>query len=220
MCRLCFNCQKLGHFAKDCRAPNRQAAPVNAVRMNNNPRVCHECGSPDHFRNTLSKDCRAPNRQAALVNAVRMNNNPRVCHECGSLDHFRNTCPKLNRAPGQTGNQLAIEGSRNNRSNGNQIRGRAYNVNVNAMEAVQDPNVCHGSFDVIIGMDRLFQHKAVIICHDKVVEIPVEDGRIFRLREFEDVISRGLISLLAKRQVEFRLGSSTGATPIAKSHIV
>ncbi|GJV51391.1 putative reverse transcriptase domain-containing protein [Tanacetum coccineum] len=30
---------------------------------------------------------------------------------------------------------------RNNRSNGNQVRGRAYNVNVNAMEAVQDPNV-------------------------------------------------------------------------------
>ncbi|GKG35333.1 putative reverse transcriptase domain-containing protein, partial [Tanacetum coccineum] len=30
MCRLCFNCQKLGYFAKDCRAPNRQAASVNA----------------------------------------------------------------------------------------------------------------------------------------------------------------------------------------------
>ncbi|GJT97331.1 putative nucleotidyltransferase, ribonuclease H [Tanacetum coccineum] len=50
MCRLCFNCQKPGHFTKDCRAPNRQAAPVNAVRMNNHPRlsqhkaviVCHE----------------------------------------------------------------------------------------------------------------------------------------------------------------------------------
>ncbi|GKA65447.1 putative reverse transcriptase domain-containing protein [Tanacetum coccineum] len=285
MCRLCFNCQKPGHFAKDCRAPNRQAAPVNAVRMNNNPRVCHECGSPDHFRNT---------------------------------------CPKLNRAPGQTGNQLAIEGSRNNRSNGNQVRGRAYNVNVNAMEAVQDPNVVtgtfslndhfvtvlfdsgadfsfistefapllnvkpsivnpgyvievadgkkvevdrvirdcklelgsslfsinliplgHGSFDVIVGMDWLSQHKAVIVCHEKVVEIPVEDGRILRVhgeravgitkalksakedepklsdisvvRDFEDVFPDDLSGLPPQRQVEFRIDLVPGATPIAKS---
>ncbi|GJZ57445.1 reverse transcriptase domain-containing protein [Tanacetum coccineum] len=37
---------------KDCRALVRQVAPVNAVRMSNNSRVCYECGSPDHFRNT------------------------------------------------------------------------------------------------------------------------------------------------------------------------
>ncbi|GKD78156.1 reverse transcriptase domain-containing protein [Tanacetum coccineum] len=96
-CNVCFNCQKPGHFARDCRASVRQVAPVNAVRMSSNLRVCYECGSPDHFRNT---------------------------------------CPKINRAPGQAGNQLALEGSRNNRSNGNQVRGRAYNVNGNAMEAV------------------------------------------------------------------------------------
>ncbi|GJX95319.1 putative reverse transcriptase domain-containing protein [Tanacetum coccineum] len=39
----------------------------------------------------------------------------------------------------------------------------------------------HGSFDVIMGMDWLSQHKAVIVCHEKVVEIPVEDGRILRV---------------------------------------
>ncbi|GJW49731.1 putative reverse transcriptase domain-containing protein [Tanacetum coccineum] len=34
------------------------------------------------------------------------------------------------------------------KSNGNQVRGRAYNVNVNAMEAVQDPNVVTGTFSL------------------------------------------------------------------------
>ncbi|GJX81724.1 hypothetical protein Tco_0331205 [Tanacetum coccineum] len=46
------------------------------------------------------------------------------------------------------------------------------------------PNVCkkgHGSFDVIVGMDWLSQHKVVIVCHEKVVEIPVEDGLILGL---------------------------------------
>ncbi|GJV78416.1 putative reverse transcriptase domain-containing protein [Tanacetum coccineum] len=120
-------------------------------------------------------------------------------------------------------------------SNGNQVRGRAFNVNVNAMEVVQDPNIVtgtfslnnhfvtvlfdsradfsfistefapllnvrpsivnhgyvdevvdcdvrsHGSFDVIVRMDWLSQHKAVIVCHENVVEIPVEDGRILRV---------------------------------------
>ncbi|GKD30977.1 putative reverse transcriptase domain-containing protein, partial [Tanacetum coccineum] len=163
--------------------------------------------------------------------------------DCQALpESFCNTCPKLNRVPGQVGNQLALEGSRNNRSNGNQVRGRAFNVNVNAMEVVQDPKVVtgtfslndhfvtilnvrpsivnpgyvievvdgkkvdvdriirdcklelggslfsinliplgHGSFDVIVGMDWLSQHKVVIVCHEKVVEIPMEDGRILRV---------------------------------------
>ncbi|GJS13006.1 putative reverse transcriptase domain-containing protein [Tanacetum coccineum] len=188
----------------------------------------------------------------------------------------------MNRAPGQAGNQLALEGSRNNRSNGNQVRGRAYNVNVNAMEAVQDPNVVtevadgkkvevdriirdcklelggslfsinliplgHGSFDVIVGMDWLSQHKAGIVCHEKVVEIPVEDGRILRVhgewaveitkalksakedepklsdisvvREFEDVFPEDLSGLPSQRQVEFCMDLVPTVTPVAKSPI-
>ncbi|GJR73800.1 reverse transcriptase domain-containing protein [Tanacetum coccineum] len=35
-CRLCYNCQKPSHFAKDCQAPFKQVAPVNAVRMGYN----------------------------------------------------------------------------------------------------------------------------------------------------------------------------------------
>ncbi|GJS84154.1 putative reverse transcriptase domain-containing protein [Tanacetum coccineum] len=38
----------------------------------------------------------------------------------------------------------------------------------------------HGSFDVIIGMDWLSNHKAEIICHEKVVRIPLLDGK-FRI---------------------------------------
>ncbi|GJV15199.1 reverse transcriptase domain-containing protein [Tanacetum coccineum] len=53
-CLLCYNCQKPGHFARDCQS-TKNAAPVNAIRMGNNQKVCYEYGSPDHFRNTCPK---------------------------------------------------------------------------------------------------------------------------------------------------------------------
>ncbi|GKF01376.1 putative reverse transcriptase domain-containing protein, partial [Tanacetum coccineum] len=39
----------------------------------------------------------------------------------------------------------------------------------------------HGSFDVIIGMDWLSNHKAKIIFHEKVVRIPLPDGKVLRV---------------------------------------
>ncbi|GKD96416.1 hypothetical protein Tco_1380313, partial [Tanacetum coccineum] len=66
------------------------------------------------------------------------------CGKCKTFHTENEPCRRIMsvvRAPGQAGNHLALEGSRNNQGNGNRVRGRAYNVNVNAMEAVQDPNV-------------------------------------------------------------------------------
>ncbi|GJR90054.1 reverse transcriptase domain-containing protein [Tanacetum coccineum] len=108
-CRLCFNCQRPGHFAREYQAPFKREDPVNEVRVGNNKKVCYECGSSDHFQ----------------------------YH-----------CPRLNRAPGQEGNPLALEGNRNNRNNGNQTRGRAYNVNVNVVEASRDPKVETSTFSL------------------------------------------------------------------------
>ncbi|GJW24876.1 retrovirus-related pol polyprotein from transposon TNT 1-94 [Tanacetum coccineum] len=40
-----------------------------------------------------------------------------------------------------------------------------------------------GSFDVIVGMDWLSQRKFVIVCHEKVVRIPLEGDEILRVHE-------------------------------------
>ncbi|GKF35561.1 putative reverse transcriptase domain-containing protein, partial [Tanacetum coccineum] len=82
-----------------------------------------------------------PFKRATPVNAVRMGHNRKACYECGSLDHLQYNCPKLYRAPGQARNPLALEGDRNTRNNGNRAIGRAFNVNVNAVESLQDPKV-------------------------------------------------------------------------------
>ncbi|GJQ93809.1 putative reverse transcriptase domain-containing protein [Tanacetum coccineum] len=134
-------------------------------------------------------------------------------------------------APSREGNQLALGWHRNDRSGGNQVRGRAYNTNMNAAEVAKDSSVVtgtfslndhfatvlldsganfsfistkfapilnvkpsianpgyvikiadgHGSFDVIVGMDWLSHNKAMIVCHERVVEIPLVDGEIPRV---------------------------------------
>ncbi|GKF28822.1 putative reverse transcriptase domain-containing protein, partial [Tanacetum coccineum] len=39
----------------------------------------------------------------------------------------------------------------------------------------------HGSFNVIVGIDWLSKNKAVIVCHEKVVKIPIDKGGILRV---------------------------------------
>ncbi|GJZ62653.1 putative reverse transcriptase domain-containing protein [Tanacetum coccineum] len=63
----------------------------------------------------------------------------------------------------------------------------------------------HGSFDVIIGMDWLSTHKAKMICHEKVVKIPLLDGKVLRvLGERPEENARLLMSAKAsnKKQEE------------------
>ncbi|GJY66584.1 putative reverse transcriptase domain-containing protein, partial [Tanacetum coccineum] len=58
-----------------------------------------------------------------------------------------------------------------------------------------------GSFDVIIGMDWLSNHKAEIICHEKVVRIPLQDGKVLRvIGERPEEKMRHLMSAKAQEQ--------------------
>ncbi|GJY79014.1 hypothetical protein Tco_0484815 [Tanacetum coccineum] len=102
-----------------------------------------------------------------------------------------------------------------------------------------------GSFDVIVGIDWLSKRKFVIVCHEKVVEIPLEGSRKLRVqgertlgaakalmnakvdepkvgdisvvRDFVDVFLEDLSGLPPQRQVEFRIDLVHGATSVAKS---
>ncbi|GJW15316.1 hypothetical protein Tco_0019449 [Tanacetum coccineum] len=102
----------------------------------------------------------------------------------------------------------------------------------------------HGSFDVIIGMDWLFNFKAEIIFHEKVVRIPLLDGKVLRVvgerpdekarllmsakasdkkqeeivvvRDFPEVFLDDLSGLPPIWEIEFRIELTPGATPVAK----
>ncbi|GKA23394.1 putative reverse transcriptase domain-containing protein [Tanacetum coccineum] len=62
------------------------------------------------------------------------------------------------------------------------------------------------SFDVIIGIDWLSDHKAEIICHEKVVRIPLLDGKVLRV----------LGEKPEEKEIEFWIELVRGAMSIAK----
>ncbi|GKA86289.1 putative reverse transcriptase domain-containing protein, partial [Tanacetum coccineum] len=102
-----------------------------------------------------------------------------------------------------------------------------------------------GSFDMIIGMDWLSNYKAEIICHEKVVRIPLLDGKVLRVlgerpeekarhlmsakakeqkqeemvtvRDFLGVFLDDLLGLPPIREIEFQIELVPGALPVVKS---
>ncbi|GJS41423.1 hypothetical protein Tco_0566466, partial [Tanacetum coccineum] len=69
-------------------------------------------------------------------------------------------------------------------------------------------------FDVIVGMDWLSKRKFVIVCHEKVVRIPLEGDEILQVHG-ERI--QGVVKTLMNTKVEFRIDLVHEATPVAKS---
>nr|GEV16942.1 hypothetical protein [Tanacetum cinerariifolium] len=76
-----------------------------------------------------------------------------------------------------------------------QIEGHMFDINLIPFGS--------GSFDVIIGMDWLSNHKAGIICHEKAKEQKQEE--IVVVRDFFEVFSNDLLGLPPIREIEFQL---------------
>ncbi|GJT78373.1 hypothetical protein Tco_1045098 [Tanacetum coccineum] len=64
-------------------------------------------------------------------------------------------------------------------------------------------------------MDWFSKRKFVIVCHEKVVRIPLEGDEILRVHR-ECTLGAAKALMNAKRQVEFRIDLVPGATPVAK----
>ncbi|GKB69611.1 putative reverse transcriptase domain-containing protein, partial [Tanacetum coccineum] len=102
-----------------------------------------------------------------------------------------------------------------------------------------------GSFDVIVGMDWLSYHRAVIDCYEKIVRIPLPNGEFLEVqgerpeknpgslacikadekkfddirvvRDFPEVFPDDLSGLPPVREIEFRIDLIPGASPVVKS---
>nr|GEW49415.1 putative reverse transcriptase domain, ribonuclease H-like domain, retroviral aspartyl protease [Tanacetum cinerariifolium] len=138
-------------------------------------------------------DCRSVHRNVNLVNA--RNPHVRACYECGSTDHVRPACPRLNREQGPEGNrpnQVATKNRGQGRIESSDL-GFRYEIEIASRQLVEIDKVIKGC------MDWLSNHKAELICHEKVVRIPLLDGKVLRvLGEKPDEKMRQLKSDKAK----------------------
>ncbi|GJV27906.1 reverse transcriptase domain-containing protein [Tanacetum coccineum] len=259
-CRTCFNCNRPRHFAKDCRVVPRNVNSINA--RNPTARTCYECGSTDHFKTSCPRNngnqargrafmlgaeeaCQDPN---IVAGTFTLNNHyATTLFDSGADYSFISTTfiPLLGIEPGALGFSYEIEIASGQQVEIDkvikgcklEIKGHMFDINLIPFGSE--------SFDVIIGTDWLYNHKAGIIFHEKVVRIPLPDGKVLRVigerpeektryltsaqaketkkeeitvvAKYPGVFPDDLLRLPPNREIEFRIELVPGAIPVAKS---
>ncbi|GJU54186.1 putative reverse transcriptase domain-containing protein [Tanacetum coccineum] len=183
-CRLCFNCQKPSHFARDCRAPVKLVMPVSAVRIGNNQRVCYECGSSEHLHNTYPKLNQAPDPNVVTGTFSLNDHFATVLFDSGADFSFISTkfAPLLNVKPSIVSPGYVIEVANGKKEEVDRIIRDCKLELGNFLFTIDLIPLGHGSFDVIVGMDWLSKNKAEIVCHEKLVRIPLEGDEILHVQ--------------------------------------
>ncbi|GKC27265.1 putative reverse transcriptase domain-containing protein [Tanacetum coccineum] len=219
----------------DCRVAPRNVNPINARIPN--ARACYECGSTDHIKSVCLRLNRAQGPRGNRPNQALANN--------GGQGHGNQGNQARGIEPSDLGFSYEIEIASGQlveidkviRGCKLEIDGHAFNINLIPFGS--------GSFDVIIGMDWLSDHKAEIICHEKVARIPLQDGKVLRVlgekleekirqlmsakakekkqeeivivRDFPEVFPDDLSRLPPVWEIEFWIELIPGAMPVAKS---
>nr|GEZ06325.1 putative reverse transcriptase domain-containing protein [Tanacetum cinerariifolium] len=156
----------------------RRPATTNNNNTNNNNQMaqganengitCFECGVQGHYKSDCpnlkkwNQGNRARNKnvvaRAYAVGTARTNPNSNVV-----TGHYKSDCPNLKK------------GNQGNRAGNKNVVARAYAVGTARTNPNSNVVTEMGSFDVIIGMDWLVKHHAVIFCDEKLVRVPFDN---------------------------------------------
>nr|GEX03194.1 hypothetical protein [Tanacetum cinerariifolium] len=166
---------------------SRNVNPVNA--RNQTVRACFECGSTDHVRSACARLNREQGPEENHSNQVASNNRGQGYENQGNHARGRAYMFEAEEARQDPNIMTGLEPSK---------LGFKYEIEIASEQLVEIDKVIkgckleieghvfdidlipfgHGIFDVIIGMDWLSNYKAKIICHEKVVRIPLPNGKL------------------------------------------
>ncbi|GJU86069.1 putative reverse transcriptase domain-containing protein [Tanacetum coccineum] len=255
----CQKCQRTGHREKDCRV-RVPGAGVNPLQ----DMTCYGCGEKGHFKDKCPKGRNQPNEGAharAYVVVENLQQNPNVVAGTFLLnDHY--ACilfysgaeksfvssvftPFIDIAPTALNTSYEVELADGKVVSTNTVLRGCTLVLLNHVFKIDLLPTRLGSFDVIVGMDWLSYHRAVIDCYEKIVRIPLPNGEILEVqgerpekdpgslacikadekklddirvvRDFPEVFPDDLSGLPPVREIEFRIDLIPGASPVVKS---
>ncbi|GJY04018.1 putative reverse transcriptase domain-containing protein [Tanacetum coccineum] len=183
----CHKCGKVGHKARYCKEKN-VATGANAQPIP----TCYDCGEQGHTRNRCPKKVKQeevgevrgrayaikdaePQGPNVVTGTFLLNNRyASVLFDSGSDRSFVDTrfSSMLNIDPVKIGASYEVELADGRVVSTNTVlKGCTLNL-VNHIFEIDLMPIELGTFDVIIGMDWLVKHDAVIVCGEKVVRIP------------------------------------------------
>ncbi|GJS82976.1 putative reverse transcriptase domain-containing protein [Tanacetum coccineum] len=189
-----------------------------------------------------------------------------TCYGCGEKGHLRNKCPKRTNQPNEGAHGRAyVMRTKNPQQNPNVVTNTSYEVELADGKVVSINTILRGctialfnhafkivllptrlgSFDVMVRMDWLSYHRAVIVCYEKIVHVsfpnieileiqgerPEKDPRslscmkvdekkvedILIVCDFLEVFPDDLSGLPLVRAIEFCIDLIPGALPVVKS---
>ncbi|GJW79740.1 putative reverse transcriptase domain-containing protein [Tanacetum coccineum] len=199
-CRACMNCNHLGHFAKDHGAGPKMVNPLNSKNSTTTRGACYECGAlaieggqvhanngnPACGRAFVMGAKEARQDLNIVTGTFSLNNHYAMMLFDSGVDYsFLSTTfmPLLDIKPSSPGFSYEIEIASEQLVVINKvIRGCKLKIEGHTFDIDLIP-FRHGSFDAIIGMNWLSRHRAEIVCHERVVRIPLPHGEMLRVYE-------------------------------------